>query len=307
MVLVTGTVIAAVRLAYTKTRLLKYLLAALVLAPLLALALFPQYPVQFEKRLSGALAVQQSSADERADNLNRMLILAAGGYSDEINEYFKNHPLREKFFYLLLILLFAGAMFFAKKKKTVSSWFPAVFLMAGVSGFIAAYQARLMPAWSIGGYYLAFLYPTFALSLPPLFARGKARQVAAVFMIAYALVLFAGSFEQINQLDKNDALLNYHRYKRVVVNSSPRGHLFRLVYYLPDDSFLYVDGVDGLIEKPERWAPVLESGDAIIFIAIDKKLRVEENRLIQVFKDYTGKKVHFVKGYYDNFHPYQVE
>lgn len=307
LILIPAYLLAFIRLYFSEKNLLFKLSISLLLSIMLALIMFPQYPIQFNNKLSNALVAQQALENTRSEKLINLTVLFAGNYFTLVNAYFDVHPVRAKIFYMFLLVLIAVAVYISIRYKTSSSWLSAGVFLIGLAGYVTAYLLEMIPYWSMNFRYLGFLFPLLPLSLISIFSKRGALKLISLFLTIYAIVLFSGTYNNILYQKQYEPEYNFLNSKNVVVGGINRGYFFCLIYYLPEKINIYPGRIEDLKNQVTSWSKELRKGDSIVFITTSKESKEHERFILKEFYRLGGKKLRSFRFYYSNFHCYVVE
>jgi len=114
------------------------------------------------------------------------------------------------------------------------------------------------------------------LAFVPLFVARLAKRWAVLLVVVFCAVLLVPENVQhmrayLEPITGDETALQ--QADRIVFDTVTRGILLRMVWGVPDDTQVYVDRIDPLIEAPDAWRNELSTGDAYASYAGTKDLR----------------------------------
>jgi len=184
----------------------------------------------------------------------------------------------------LFVALAAAALFVLPRTRRplvrylrgvrTQGWWILWFLLWIGGATIALFLAGQSPKWALNSRYMAAVWPF--LAFVPLFVARLAKRWAVLLVLVFCAVFLVPENVKhmrayLHEIPGDGAALQ--QADRIVFDTVTRGILLRMVWGVPDDTQVYVDRIDELIEAPEAWRNDLSTGDAYASYAGTKDLR----------------------------------
>lgn len=117
---------------------------------------------------------------------------------------------------------------------------------------IVLYLTFLSPQHSMGPKYLSLIWPFFVFIVAYILRfTNKFKLHLTIFFYVCPLILVIAAFVDLNR--KNTLSIPFDQADFVIIDNLARGILPRIIWHVPDDSFVLVDTQQDILRHPENW------------------------------------------------------